>query len=274
MDTNKKIWLGVAVFGTAIALLFFLIWWKYSAQGLWTVIKYFLIGLTVLTIIVLIIIGIIILFRKKRVDMIEINKNAILSSALQTSPTTMKRLMFRGSKELEGYDIGYIKGFCRIKSEAVHNINESTKLKEVVFPEQDITFIVYKHLKSGLGAWFERYKIFCGLGELRDKENKVIQTSDYTELNADIVYLNGTMFTPSMFGFLYLSKHYKKTWMIDESVKESIYRMLSQENLSELKEVIDDALAIGDKYKTEREFSMAKSMGLINQQKGNTGDKS
>ncbi len=252
-----------------LAFVFIGVWVKKRNSGWDEIIRTYIFVLFIIAILALVIAGVYWLFMKRHKNMVAINRNSILKACMQCRPNHEQTLHFKGDAtfDLEPRLIGHIIGFCQIVSEPIYNSKKvKTRVTKTLEQEgQVLTYIAFRKVKGFVGSFFEVPKLVCCLGEVK-KDKKVIQDSDYTSLNGEKVYLNGASFMPTRYDFFYLSRHYKKTWMIDECVKKSIDRYIMEEYFVQSQEIIDDGLGIGDKYKKERETSQAKE--LLDMKKG------
>lgn len=258
-----KVWvlIGSIVF---LSSSFFFVWvWKRSL-GFGVVLKTYvwvLVSLLSLALIVGLVIWALI---KRKKNMVIVNRNAIMSSCMECRSNHKQIIAFKGDADvgLEPRKVGHVIGYCRVKTEPIYkSVKKGKKIsKKEIYGSQNLTFIAYRRMKGFIGSVIEPVKIIGLLSHVKDGKGRTIQDSDHTSLNGEKIYLNDATFMPKRFGLLFLSRHYKKTWMIDECVKQSISRYLTEEGLTQSQELIDAGFAISEKYKKERETSRANEV--------------
>ena len=258
-----------------IGILFGLVWYFTRKKPFTTTLTYFFIGLIVLLLIGLIFTAIFWLFKKHRTDMIHINRQRIIEACRLFPPDKPQNLVMRGNTELESRYIGRVTGICRAFTKpAIYKEADKDKKPIVIRPALPITFISFKKA-GGILSFLSTENIFVGFGEAEynlgiketDKNNKVIwktkrvkQTADYSHLSGDTIYLMGMTFCPSQYGMYFLDKRYNDTNLIDESVKEMIYRYTLQELLKEEIEIVESAIAISPEHQKQMERSAVQEI--------------
>ena len=275
MSLSRKFWIIMSIISLVFLVgLFFIVWWFTRTDPWTTTLSYFLAIVVVLAFLILIVAVVIWFMSKKRKDMVALNKNMAYRACTQCRPDFDQKVAFLGDsdKGIGSRVIGHVLGLCRIKCEPVYESvmetkdGKETEKKIMVLPEQDIYLVAYRRFKGMLGWLFEAPKIICLMDSL--KHNKYVQDADFISLGSDIIYLTDSMFMPPRYGFFFLPKHYKSTYIIDEVVKNSIVRYLMEEVLTESGEIIEAGFEISDKYKKERESSRWNDMTGKNGNKG------
>jgi len=226
-----------------------LLWWQ---KGMGTAMAVFLIGIFVVMFIALAVFIFFWLFKKHRVDMIHVAKQRIIASAELHRMPYKQEFRSRGSAKdnISWSPIGMVKGICLMKTKEKYKIVEEIdpqteykiKKKEQIEESQDLLIIAFNKGFPFPLSIFDETQLFFGYSE------------DVSNPSGIVVYANGIL-APQVFGIFFLSKHFEETYMIDESIKELIYRYLLQDNLSEIKNIVDDAIAISPEHKKHIERS-------------------
>jgi hypothetical protein len=146
--------------------------------------------------------------------------------------------------------LGYITGICIMKTNPKHKIIEEEdemtgykiKKKEVIEESKDLFILSFNKGSPFPLSLFDDTQLFFGY------------STDISNPSAGVVYANGIL-APQIFGIFFLANHFEKTYMIDESIKDLIYRYMLQENLSEIKNIVDDAIAISPEHQKKIERS-------------------
>jgi len=241
-------WMGVFVL---LAFIFVIMWWWFSRRGVRfiKILTYFVWVAFAVLILGAVIFLVLWLLRRQRVDMIHIMKQRIVKACQLCPPKSTQQLWFMGGTELEHRYIGDVIGIAKAKSEPIVKITKDKKTdKEIVNQlksPMDLTFIAFKRPVPFPLSLFNSPKLYCGL----TWENNGKKYSDFTHLSSHVIYLKGMTFAPEMYGIYFLSHHFKDTFMVDEVVKELIYRYSIQDNLSEFKNIADDLLGISPQHR-------------------------
>lgn len=231
---KKEIIVLGLVFFLINMLLGVIIWLFKGTQTFLKFLMFWTIGMCVIGILALIIVTVLWLFKPKRIDGIELNKEKIIKAGKLNAPTFRQELYFKGSEEWEYKRIGFIEGLCRVKSIIGR---ESKKSKEV---EEDC--ILFKK-SDGLFSFLLPMQI------VRVKRN------ERTSLNADKVFLKAMSFTPEVFGFLFLPNRFREEEYaeVEKIATGEIRRYSLQEVLKEEINIIQDAIAISPRHQKELE---------------------
>lgn len=235
-------WIGLFVL---LGMIFVIMWWWLSRRGIKfiKILTYFVWVAFAVLILGAIIFLVLWLLRKQRVDMIHIMKQRIVKACQLCPPKERQQIWFKGSDDLEHRYIGEVVGVAKAKSEPIYEKiidKEGEESSKQIKDPMDITFIAFKRPVPFPLSLFNTPKIYCGLTWTNNGKTY----SDFSHLSANVVYLRGMTFAPELYGIYFLSHHFKDTFMIDEVVKELIYRYGIQDNLSEFKNIVDDALGI------------------------------
>jgi hypothetical protein len=248
-ENNKKWPIFAALIIGAFTILFILILWRYGAMGIITVIKYFVVAALILGMIGLLIGAFVWLFKKHQKQMVYIMKRAIIRTSRINANNYNQELWLKGALPFGSRKIGDVLGFAMIKSGVKKAYTESGGLLELQKPK-DIIFITFSN-----GGWFRRwldgYSIFAG-----------IYPDDFSnDLSAPKILIedNGFGIAPELFKMVWCAKHWKKKHIIEETAKETIYRYVVEDNLNDLKAVIDKAVLVNP---SEEATSPAQQLGL------------
>jgi len=253
-ETENKRKMPIFYIGIFILLILWgvfcgLIWWKKNLQ---TAVIVFLIGIFIVIFIAIAVFVFFWLFKKHRVDMIHVAKQRITASAELHKMPYKQEFRSRGSikDNISWSPIGVIKGICLMKTKEKYKMVEEIdplteykiKKKEKIEDSQDLMIIAFNKGMPFPLSIFDETQLFFGYPE------------DVSNPSGIVVYANGIL-APQVFGIFFLSKHFEKTYMIDESMKELIYRYVLQDNLSEIKNIVDDAIAISPEHQKHIERS-------------------
>jgi len=237
--------------------VFIFMWWFLSKKNIpfSRVLLYFIIVAVVICVLIAIVFLALWLFRKQRTDMIHITKQRIIKACELCPPKSKQTLWFMGGTQLETRFIGNVIGIAKAKTEPIFQIVKDKKTDkehaEKVRDAMDLTFIAFKKPVPFPLSLFTSADLFLGLGW----EDKGVKYSDFTHLSANIVYLNGMTFAPQLFGMFFLSQHFTHTFMMDEVISQLIYRYTLQDNLSEIKNIVDETLGISPQHRKIMERS-------------------
>jgi len=266
METeNKKvipiIGLGILVL---MAVLFFIVWWFTRDQHIIYTITYYVVILMIFGFIGLII-GLVIWFLKpKRKDMLWIAKQRIIKACQSSQPDFVQKLMLLGNNIIETRFIGYVNGICRIKSNSIKQITKDVngiELLKKIKDDEELFIIAFKKMNGFISGFLSPVELVIGT---RD---------DFTDFNKDTLYIKDICFAPKLYDLLIPSKHFSNTHIIDEPVKELVYRYNLQENLIEMREIASAFLAISPEYQKQKTMSQAQEMGIVNNQKSQNSGK-
>jgi len=235
----------------------FLLWFGfctflYFVKGLSLALTVFLIGLFVGLLLSLIVFIIFWLFKKHRIDMLHIAKQRIVKACELHRLPHKQEFRSRGSAvdNISWSVLGYITGICIMKTNPKFKIIEEEdevtgykiKKKELLEESKDLIIISFNQGKPFPLSLFDDTQLFLGY------------PTDLSNPSAAVVYANGIL-APEILGVYFLAKHFEKTYMIDESLKDLVYRYMLQENLSEIKNIVDDAIAISPEHQKRIERS-------------------
>lgn len=240
-NSGFTIFLGIMII-IALALDFFIVWLATRGRGWGSTFLWFFISLLVFGLIALIIFIIIWLFKKHKVDLLHVWRQKIIDSCQLTSMYDYQQLYLMGNDELSYKFLGHCIGICKITTEPANKIIEQKLVQ--VRPPRELYFIAFRKGNTILNKWFEPIKLFCG--EKDDIMNN---------LNSDVLYLSDMALTPELFGFFFLSKHYRKTYVIDEPAVKAVHRLEVEEFLKEEKSIIDAVLDLAPQHVKEKEIS-------------------
>jgi len=81
---------------------------------------------------------------------------------------------------------------------------------------------------------------------------------DFSDLNGDEVKVFDMSLSPAIYGMHFCSKWYRDTNKIDRVAVELVHRYATQENVKDIKTMLDAGYAIADKYRKEEVDSMIK----------------
>jgi hypothetical protein len=136
-----------------------------------------------------------------------------------------------------------------IKSGVKKAYNENGGLIELDKPK-DVIFISYS-TGGKISTMLNGYNVLAG-----------VYPDDFANgLNSHKVFVEdeGYGLSPELFRIHWLAKHWKRPEIIEESAKETIYRYVVEDNLNDLKAVIDQAVLVNPK---DESTSLAQQMGL------------
>lgn len=261
METENKGKIPFLLLGGAVmaALLFFIVWGFNRGKPISVIIIYYFGVLTVFGIFAGIVSLIMWFLKPQRKDMVWIAKQRIIAACKSCRPLYKQELRFRGESELETRFIGFIHGICRIRSEELRYIEREevtgTEHLEKSSDSKDMYLIAFKKGTGLIASILFPVEVVIGTKD------------DFTNLNMDTVYIKDICFAPKMYDLLVPAKHYKDTHLLDEPIKNLIYRYGLQENLVEFREIAADYLAISPQYQKARNMSKAQEFGIMNNNK-------
>lgn len=261
METENKSKLPIITVGLGImaVLLFLVVWGINRSKPMIIVFMYYWIALIVIGIILVIIWLVIFFIKPQRKDMVWINKQRIIAACKSRPPTFKQVISFRGETELEQRFIGYVIGMCRLTSEpkkeiVVDEYTQSENLKPVE-AEQELWCVAFRKGSGLISSLILPVEVI------------IAPRDDFTDLNMDVIYVKDSCFAPKLYDLLMPAKNFKETHLMDEPVKNLIYRYVLQENLVEIREIAADYLAISPQYQKARSLSRAQEFGMM----GNRG---
>ncbi len=250
-ENTKKFPIFIAIIIAVVVLIFVFVLWQFGAKGIFTVLKYFIIIAVVMLILGLIIFAIFWLFKRHKKEMVHIMRNNIINTSRINKSPINQELCLMGGLPFSERKIGNILGFAVIKSgiKKMYSPNnggliELDKPKDVVF----VTFSDGGKLKT----LFSGYEVFAG-----------IYPDDFkNDLTAPQVYINDEGFglSPQLYKMLWCSKHWNQKHLIEDTAKETIHRLIIEDNLNNLQDVIMKGVMVDPKEREEK--SLAEQMGL------------
>ena len=190
----------------------------------------------------------------------KLKKQRITKSCTLNKPDYIQELWIWGNPDdqIPARRIGFVSGFCKIKTkpkyEMVESIQESsgrkimTKIKER--DSESLYFISFNHGKGFPMNLFEQDELFLGL------------RNDISSFDGARMILKGVL-SPEVFGCVTLAKHWDSNHIIDEPIKDTIFRYSMQDFLSELKNITDDALGISPEHQKRLEKSNMESISPV-----------
>ncbi len=258
---NPKKWpiFALIIIGILILITIFVVW-QFGAQGLLTIVKWFLIILIIFAVIGLIIFAVFWLFKRHKKEMVFIMRNNIVNTCKINNNGYPQELWLYGSEKPfpQPRKLGNIVGFAMIKSAIKKMYDPKTKSLVELQKPKDVVFCTFT--RGGVvSKLLGQYSVFAG-----------IYPEDFvTEiLNVPIVHIRdgGMSITPRLYQILWCAKHWQDRVLIEETAKETIHRLLIESNLNELYEVIHKAVAVDIKEKEGE--SRAEQMGMGKSQMG------
>lgn len=268
METeNKKIIpiIAIAVLFIMTAL-FFATWWFTRDKPLLITIAYYVVIMIILGIILMIVLLVIWLFKTKRKDMLWIAKQRIIKACESCPPNHEQKLYLRGESLLESRFVGFVQGICQVSGSPLRKITRDKdtgiekldKYKDSI--SENLFIIAFKKANGFISSFLSPTELIIGTKE------------DFSNFNGDIIYIYDMCFAPKLYDMLIPSKHYKHTHLLDEPVKDLIYRYNLQENLVETREIASAYLSISPEYQKQKASSHAQELGLLRAQLNNQGN--
>jgi len=202
------------------------------------------------------------LFSKQRSDMIHIFKQRVLVACRLFRPPYVQEVWIWGdsSNSIPSRRIGYSEGVCKIKTKPTFEVSKEKQkdgtikeVKTITEQSQDLYLLAFN---DGAGFPFSLFRdtlIFLGKRE------------DISDFDGSKVFLYGVL-APEVYGCLTLARHWEHTGVIDEPIKETIYRYVIQDFLKEIKNITDDALGISPEHQKRLERSNMESLDPKSQQ--------
>ena len=196
------------------------------------------------------------LLSKQRSDMIHIFKQRVNAACKLFRPPYVQEVWLWGDPKnsIPSRRIGYCSGVCKIKTHPVRRVDKSTNEYGVVIEDhvvveeaKDLFFVSFNEGKSFPMSLFDEEKIFLGVRE------------DISEFDGSKIFFYGVL-APEIYGCFTLARHWERTNVVDEPIKETIYRYVIQDFLKEIKNITDDALAISPEHQKKLERSNMESI--------------
>ncbi len=254
---NSKKWpIFIILLGGAFVLLFIFVLWKWGGSGLWIVLKYFLIFSVILAIFALIVAAFFWLFKKHKKEMVYIMRNAIIRSCKINKAQYKQELWLEGGKPFSARKVGDIIGFAMIKS-GLKKIHSASTGKLIELDKaKDVIFVTFAN-GGKIAQFFGGVHVFVG-----------IHPDDFAnDLIAPMVRIkdDGFGLTPRLFRMLWCSKHWHKRHIIEETMKDTIYRYIIEDNLNNIKTIIDKGVMVDpvvDETSIAAQTGLDKKIGL------------
>jgi len=251
---NPRKWpIFALIISVIMVLVFVFILWRFGAQGFATVIKWFLIVAFILLILGLIIFAVFWLFKKHKKEMVFIMRRAIIQSCKVNKSQYNQELWLLGTGRPfpQPRKVGKVLGFSMIKSAIKKMRDPDTNTLVELQEAKDVIFCTFQ--TGGLiSKLFGDYEVFAG-----------VYPEDFAgDLTAPQVFINDKGFglSPQVFRMLWCSKHWHEKFLLDETSKETIHRLIVEDNLNEIKEIIDRGISIDPK--AAEETSTAQDLGI------------
>jgi len=254
-DFKKR---AIVIFGIAFLLILGGVLYFYGAQGIFALMRKLVFWVFIASILVVLALGIYWLLKKQKLDLVHIHRQRIIEACKANGNDYRQQLFFRSVGDNWNIrPVGDIVGLCMIKSVAgriKERLTSGEEVFKVVEQGYDLIFVTVRP-PGLLHKWF---------GGLLDSE-KVIGgvPADYTNLSASVVYLNGMTFSPPLFGIMFLSHHWDKNFMIDETITQNIYRYQLAENLKELATMMEDAIDASPSHKKKQEIQNIQQVPVV-----------
>lgn len=219
-----------------------------AQTGSWT----FTIGIIIFLIIGLLIFATLWLFQVKRTDMIEEMRKSIIKTCNLNIPEYQQKVYTWPDLEslTPSRCIGISQGYCQlttkgryeeIKSKQADGTYE-VKKKKIANPKK--VFVIA--FNKGLGFpmnFFDHKKLFIGF---KDDIRGTVDDEN--------IYINGVL-APEIHGFITVAKHWERTEVLDETASSTVFRYEMQHLLSDIKNLVDDSIAISPEHKKRMEKS-------------------
>lgn len=211
------------IVGAIILLLVGIGMWVLGIRSIQQLLGFLAITIPVLCIIGLIIFGVWRMFiYKPRYDNLYMNKKKIIDTAKITKPKILKKLRLSGDRTHPGVELGYIQGYT-------NDFDISGNLLDV---------FVFKKSKLPILSWFEEPKAVY------------VYPNDRSQLAGDVTLYSLNL---KQIGGLFFPVHY--TWgdMMDQKIKEDVYRTFGFTLMSDIKEISDNSRGINAMHQEELE---------------------
>lgn len=260
---NPRKWpIFILIICVILLLILGFVWWRFGSEGFLTILKWFFILAMIFLIIGLIIYAVIWLFKRHKKEMVFIMRRAIIQACKINKFDYPQDLYLLGSEKPfpQPRRLGRILGFSMIKS-AIKKMKdpETKELIELENPK-DVIFCAFQN-GGFLAKLFGDYQLFAG-----------VYPEDFAgELTASNVFIkdDGFGLSPQIFRMLWASKHWHEKHIIDETSKETIHRLIVEDNLNEIKDIIEKGISIEPQEREEP--SMAQELGLDRKMKQKAG---
>jgi len=180
--------------------------------------------------------------------MVYIMKNEIIRTSRINNNDFKQILRVKGGIPMGGRELGEIIGYAMIKSGIKKAYDGNGGLIELEKPK-DVVFITFSN-GGKIKQFIDGVNIFAG-----------IWPEDFANgLNNEVVLIedDGYSITPTHFGMIWCAKHWKKKHLIEETAKETIYRYVVEDNLNDIKAVIDKAVLVDPKDEGESLIQQAQ----------------
>jgi len=240
---NKKF--NLILYGgiTIFAFLIFGIVWFFNRHKpfSFTILVYFIV-MMVFAILGGIVFLIIWLFKRQKIDLLYVMKNQILESCKINKPD--EKIPMHLYDDNNTSFIGYFEGFVQIKTAKWMGLIDDKNIKEKSFfktlskeSKEDFIYIIAFKNKSG------KNDLLLCLNE------------DLSSIHSNPIYLYGSGFSPKMYEFYFLSKHYDVAEKIELPIKGLVLKYTIEHNLREMVNVIDNAIDLDASFRKAQEKS-------------------
>lgn len=233
---------SITIFGI---LIFLLTWYINRNKPFLQTILWFIIILTIFGIFAGIVYLIFWLFKRHKIDLLFVMKNQILDSCKINEPDEKTQIVLYDNKNTK--HIGQYLGFTMIKTaEWMGYIDDKS---------QDEQKFYNNFLK--LNQTISEEYIYLIAFKSRSGKNEIILAleDDFSDLNTNPIILYGKGFSPKLYEFIYLSKHYDVGGNIELPVKNLVNKYALEHNMRELVNIIDNAIDIDANFRKNQEKS-------------------
>jgi len=249
-NPNPKFKLILFGSGFIMALFIFLITWYINRnKPFLNTILWFIIILTIFGLIAGIIFLIVWLFKRHKIDLLFVMKNQILESCKINEPDEKTPVLLYNNHDSKY--IGEFKGFSMIKTTEWLNYVDDKNTEEKTF--------FSKFLKEQNGTdklYREEYIYILAFKPKNGGEQLLLALeSDFNSLDSNPIILYGRGFSPKLYEFMFLSKHYDLGEMIELPVKNLVQKYALEHNMRELVNIIDNAIDVDASFRKTQEKS-------------------
>ena len=256
---NSRKWpIFALIIGVIFILVLVFVSWRFGSEGFFTALKWLLIIGFVISIVILIVLAVFWLFKRHKKQMVFIMKKAIVDTCMINKNSYKQELwLFGGNVPMPSpKKLGVIVGFSMIKSAVKKMYDPNLKIIKELEKPKDVIFCAFN--TGGLmDKILGNYSIFAGV-----YPDDFMFNGKLGDLTGSEVYINdgGFGLSPQIFKMFWLQKHWKEGHLIEETSKEMIHRLLIEDNLNELGEVIYSAVAVQPREESDK--SVAEQTGL------------
>lgn len=248
MADHKK-YIIFIVIGIVIALAL-----SYFVGGIGAVgnlISKILLFIVVIGSIAVVVIFVLWLFGKNKIDRLKIWKQMVIQSAVRSAPKNKQWLWLSGNESIGARPIGEIVGYVQEYATEKMIVGSDTLKPANPGKKERLYLIVVK-----------------GKGSFLSKNYDIIQAR-YEDLMGgedafagDIVYLKGTQLAPKIFERYVLAHHWHDTTFLDWTASKDVYRYTLEGNLREIESFISMAVNVDAHHVKSKELSKYEEIGL------------